>query len=71
MNNKYLVNLLNALSHKQLFLVGWLAVSSFFIFLMVLSYRKSVQRNFRSTEKSKSFTPVEPKRLESGKKQIR
>jgi hypothetical protein len=49
-NNKFLVNLIHSLtdvSHRHVFLLAWVGISAFFAFLMVQSYRRSVQRNFR------------------------
>jgi hypothetical protein len=65
-NSKYMVHLLGAVSSKHLFAIVFVGVSSFFAFLMVMSYRKSVQRNFRS-RRDTPITPtlVDARRLES------
>lgn len=50
-NQKYLVQLIEfarQVSGKHLFFIGFIAISAFFAFLMVMSYRRSVRRNFRN-----------------------
>lgn len=62
--NKFMVNLLGAVSSKHLFGLAWMAITGFFVLLMVMSYRRSVRRNFRGQNDRRPLPGgVTPRRL--------
>jgi hypothetical protein len=46
--NRFLVDLVRGISHKQLFFSLWFAIVALFVSLMIAYYRKNTRRNFRS-----------------------
>jgi len=66
--DKFLVDLLNSLSHKQWFFLIWLGVVSIFVYLIMAYFKRYTRRNFRAPEDGPAPRfDIYSKRLQGGK----